>query len=166
MADKLEEVRVLGIQLMGAYGVVADKYWRLCCLIREDGLEPRKVRRVLLSVGMSKVRVSEILMVAGSPKKIFNEYRERFLGFKLALEKARKSKHPAQVVGKLLMRQWEKSFYRVTDRRVDFEDRAIVSRGAVAIAFRPDFESGSEFKKTIKSGDYQIEVTVKKKVKS
>lgn len=62
-------------------------YFELCECLRE--VPPHEARKILVEEGFNKVRSSEILRVSHTTPELFAEYKERAIGFKLALSKAR-----------------------------------------------------------------------------
>jgi hypothetical protein len=96
--ENIEGLRTVASQALDAAKVALDAYWRLCVFIREKQLTPVTVNKVLKELGYGEVRISEIKRVSFSSDKIFEEFRKKTIGFRLALKEARKvARGPVQV---------------------------------------------------------------------
>jgi len=73
-----------------AIGAVGSRYLDLCLQIRKYAIAPVVVTRVLLDMGFTKSRASEINTVAQAPDDVFAPYQARMIGFIKVLGLARK----------------------------------------------------------------------------
>lgn len=85
-----------------------NTYVVLCDEIRAEQMTPECVTWCLASAGMRKERISEIKRVAFSPKKIYDQFRKRLIGFRVALAAAREADITDPVVLQKL--RWNQQF--------------------------------------------------------
>jgi len=103
-AENVNGLRQVAAEALEAATKALDAYWRLCVFIREKQLTPVSVNKVLKELGYGEVRISEIKRVSFSSDKIFEEYRKKAIGFRLALKEARKaSKKETQVTSEEIL---------------------------------------------------------------
>jgi len=125
-----EEIRKIGMEIVHAIGEVAGKYMSLCKYIRANKVAPKLATFELLKIGFKKTRVSEIIRVAKSSDKTFNEYEAKLIGFDRALSIARIEikGQPAQLTdaGKTLM---EEGTLSSKDETAAKKDAAETTRG-------------------------------------
>lgn len=86
--DDIEGLRHRGEAVAKAAQKMMSKYFDLTDWIREKQLSDGIVRRELLPY-LPKTRISEVLRVAQVSPKLYGEFKERAMGFKLALAAAR-----------------------------------------------------------------------------
>lgn len=66
-----------------------NKYWELLVYIRDNQIPPPVVSQQLKEAGYQDSRVAEVKRVAFCSPQLFDQYRNRAIGFRLALGKAR-----------------------------------------------------------------------------
>lgn len=115
-ADDFVQLRQKAKSLIDTVKQMTDKYLDLCVFIREKLFRPEEVSKELYSLGFRKERISEIKRVCFSTDEIFNDYRNRLIGWKAALERIRKNRdHHEQLelqwneLFRAIERQWTKA---------------------------------------------------------
>lgn len=68
------------------YGRLGEKYFGMCKAVRTAKLVRKESTALLLGLGLSKSRVSEILTVAEVSDEVWNRYDQKQIGFKAALK--------------------------------------------------------------------------------
>lgn len=90
--DDVKKLRKLAQEAFSAAQEAMDKYWQLLVYIREAQIAPATITKELPELGYSPQRISEIKRIAFSSNQVFDEYKSKAIGFKLALQKAREEK--------------------------------------------------------------------------
>lgn len=97
-----------------AFGEAGTAYWHIVTYAREQGVPPVELRRILFGAGWHKSRVAEILSVVKTSDEIYTDYRNRYVGFKLALEKTRGAKLDPKAKTALQLNRLTGQFYKVS----------------------------------------------------
>jgi hypothetical protein len=91
-SEWVAEVKGLAILIKTTSDDLRDKYFQLCKLIRKSQPSPQFLTETLKSCDWRDERISEIKTVCFCSDEVWSDYEKRFLGFKLALQKARGEK--------------------------------------------------------------------------
>ena len=87
--DDIRALRKAASDLQTSAKKMQEKYFDLCTCIRERQISPPTVQKELQALGFSAPRIAEIKKVSFTSPTIFLEYKEKTIGFKLALKAAR-----------------------------------------------------------------------------
>lgn len=107
-------------RVVSAHGEAGTAYWQIVTYVREQGVPPAEVRRILIGAGWHKSRVAELLSVANTSDQIYTLYRNRFVGFKLALEKTRGAKLDPEGKLELQKNRLVAQFFKVAQTNKEF----------------------------------------------
>lgn len=113
--DVLIEFRVRINLVSEAKADLGGKYLKLCEYIRENYLTPEVVRRELDRAGYPKPTIAEICRVSFVSNEIFNDFKNRIIGFKVALKRSRADLTAEQKMRRQwneLVRKFENNFRR------------------------------------------------------
>lgn len=94
--DGVKELREAAISAQTKQAEAVRSYFDLCEVIRVKQLNSKVVTKELLALGYAKTTVSAVIRVAHTTDEIYLAYKERAIGFKLALSKARELDKPKQ----------------------------------------------------------------------
>jgi hypothetical protein len=113
-----------------------NKYWALCVLIRERQISPEAVQRELAEVGFRPERISEIKKVCFAPAALFEEFKARKVGFRLALARAREEeKSPVEQTELPLPKKTESASQRFKRELTEFLELSIPVSGPLPKMF-------------------------------
>jgi len=82
-------LRGLAREAIRAASEAMGKYWELVVYIRENQIPPAAVRKALIAEGFADSRVSEVIKVISAPPKVYEDYKAKVIGFRLALQRSR-----------------------------------------------------------------------------
>jgi len=74
------------VEFRDAYGRAGEKYFGMASSLREAKLQKKESTALLLGLGLSKSRVSEIIRVSSVSDAIWNQYSAKSIGFKAAMQ--------------------------------------------------------------------------------
>jgi len=86
---RLKLLREAGRALAESMANLGEKYLALCDLVRREQYTPEEFRHELQAAGLPDSRISEIRRVAMASDAIYNDFKNRLVGFKAALARAR-----------------------------------------------------------------------------
>jgi len=74
------------LEFREAYGRAGEKYFGMASSLRASRLPKKESTALLLGLGLSKSRVSEIIRVSAVSDAIWNQYSAKSIGFKAAMQ--------------------------------------------------------------------------------
>lgn len=111
---QIERLKVLARKVRDAQVSLGDRFFKLCAYIRKEQLHPETTRNALKAAGLHAARISEIFKVANASPEIFNDYKRRLIGFKLALSQARAVEHQGEAAEIAVWHRWFAQFDRLS----------------------------------------------------
>lgn len=84
-----KELRKRGEAVLQTSKELSNRYWLLCQWIFDNEIKPEIVNAILKDVGMRKERISEIKRVCFTSRQIYEAFKAKQIGWKIALERSR-----------------------------------------------------------------------------
>lgn len=93
-----EELRLRAVAVLQTSKELSNRYWRLCQWIVEQQITPEILTQDLRDLGFRKERISEIKKVCFTSPQIYDDYKRRAIGWKVALEKSRVNRSEQEAI--------------------------------------------------------------------
>lgn len=157
------QIEDLAVKIGTEMAQLAGTWLELCSLIRKyswshgrgngaTGINSKEVTEILKRAGFPDSRISEIKSVSYSTDQIFSAYKERFIGFRAALECSR-SKNPVTLDKKFLARSRAWANFERLSKKGYLASEGIETKQHIMVTWTKE-----DVGKTIEVGQYMAKI--------